>query len=164
MQVPLSSWLTIPLVLVCWDSDLIPEKVSEAAHYPGGKEAVSFKSITDDDRLVYFAKYTNASLGRFKNLYLDWARSKGPMSPECQQLNRLFSQCVDGNRIKVLADLESSPKPSHSDPPFILDVLHNEAKNIIQARHTRCLNCDGFTFDAMELLLARKTWPSQNST
>ncbi|EHL01954.1 putative RNA-dependent RNA polymerase 2 [Glarea lozoyensis 74030] len=24
---------------VCWDSDLIPEKVSEAAQYPGGKEA-----------------------------------------------------------------------------------------------------------------------------
>ncbi|EPE27935.1 P-loop containing nucleoside triphosphate hydrolase [Glarea lozoyensis ATCC 20868] len=141
---------------VCWDSDLIPEKVSEAAQYPGGKEAVSFKPITDDDRLVYFAKYTNASLGRVKNLYLDWARSKGPMSPECQQLNRLFSMCVDGNRIKVPSELESPPQPSPLDPPFILGILHNEAKDIIQARQRSTFDYDGFTFDAMELLMARE--------
>jgi hypothetical protein len=148
--------LTILIVFVCWDSDLIPEKVSEAAQYPGGKEAVTFKPITDDDRLVYFAKYTNASLGRVKNLYLDWARLKGPMSPECQQLNRLFSMCVDGNRIKVPNGLESPSQPSPLDTPFILDVLHNEAKNIIQARQTHALNYDGFTFDAMELMMARE--------
>lgn len=144
------------VVFVCWDSDLIPEKVSEAAHYPGAKESLSFRSITDDDRLLYFAKYTNASLGRVKNLYLDWARSKGPMSAECQQLNRLFSMCVDGNRIKVPSELESPPQPSPLDLPFILDVLHSKAKSIIQARQRRFGNFEGFTFNAMELLMTRE--------
>jgi regulator of nonsense transcripts 1 len=57
----------------------VPPNASEPAEYPAGREPIKFQQITDDDRLVYFAKYTNASLGRVKNLYLDWARVKGPM-------------------------------------------------------------------------------------
>lgn len=105
--------------------------MSEAAEYPGGKEPLSFKAITDDDRLVYFAKFTSSSLGRAKNLYLDWARVKGSMSPECQQLNRLFSTCVDGNRIRIPQHLESAPKPPPDSPPFILDELHEAAKKFV---------------------------------
>lgn len=112
------------IVFVCWDPDLIPSTISVPAMYPGGRDPVLFRPITDDDRLVYFAKYTNASLGQVKNLYLDWARVKGPMSAPCQELNRLFSQCVDGNRIKIPEKLRNPPKPSAEDPPFILDVLH----------------------------------------
>jgi len=128
--------------------------MSEPALYPGGKEPVVFKPITDDDRLVYFAKYTNASLGRAKRLYLDWARSKGPMSAECQELNRLFSTCVDGINIKIPSRLDSSPQPP-PDKPFILDTLHNAAKDFIQSQQTYYQSCEGYTFDAMELLLSR---------
>ena len=146
---------SILIVFVCWDGDLIPDKLSQSAQYPGAKEPVMFNAITDDDRLVYFARYSNASLGRVKNLFLDWARLKGPMSAECQQLNRLFSMCVDGNRIKVPPILESPPRPPSGTPPFILDTLHGAAKGLIQARQDNSHNYDGYNFDAMELLLSR---------
>ncbi|KAI5866155.1 RdRP-domain-containing protein [Durotheca rogersii] len=140
---------------VCWDSDLIPTKISQPAQYPGVQEPLRFKPITDDDRLVYFARYTNASLGRVKNLYLKWARARDPMCVECQELNRLFSQCVDGNRIKVPPRLESPPQPAPDAPPFILDELHSEAKRLVEGAHSSGTEWDGLTFDAVQLLLAR---------
>jgi hypothetical protein len=151
----LKSLTSVLIVFVCWDIDLIPDKLSQPAEYPGAKEPVMFNPITDDDRLVFFARYTNASLGRVKNLFLDWARLKGPMSKECQQLNRLFSMCVDGNRIKVPVQLESPDQPPSDVPPFILDTLHEAAKAFIQARQDSILGYDGYNFDAMELLLSR---------
>ncbi|GFP53388.1 probable RNA-dependent RNA polymerase 1 [Trichoderma asperellum] len=118
---------------VTWDPDIIPSTISQAAHYPGVREPLRFTPITDDDRLLYFAKYTNASLGRVKNLYLRWARATNAMSPECQELNRLFSQCVDGNRIKdsQLDKFANPPEPDAEAPPFVLDELHDSAKDII---------------------------------
>ncbi|GAB1319470.1 hypothetical protein MFIFM68171_09680 [Madurella fahalii] len=143
---------------VCWDRDLIPSKLSRPAQYPGAKEPLRFNPITDDDRLVYFARYTNASLGRVKNLYLDWARACGPMSEQCQELNRLFSQCVDGNRIKVPPKLEKAPLAPPDAMPFILDDLHDAAKQLIQdnQRLDRGKALDGYDFDAVQLLLARE--------
>ncbi|KAH6203534.1 RNA-directed RNA polymerase [Parastagonospora nodorum] len=115
---------------VTWDSDLVPSTVAEPAQYPGGKELITFGDVTGDSRAEYFARYTNASLGKVKNLYMKWARLGNAMSPQCQQLNRLFSQCVDGNHIripqnlKVFKDLEDPPEPKAKVVPFILDVLH----------------------------------------
>lgn len=140
---------------MCWDADLIPNTLSQPAHYPGGKEPIMFRPITDDERLVYFAGYTNASLGRVKNLFLDWARLKGPMSAECQQLNRLFSMCVDGNRIKVPPILESPLQPPSESAPFILDTLHESAKGLIRISQDNSPSYEGYNFDAMELLLSR---------
>jgi len=138
------------LVFVCWDKDLIPPKLSQPAEYPGGREPVVFKPITSDVRLEYFARYTNASLGRAKNLFLDWARLKGPMSAECQQLNRLFSTCVDGNSIKIPKVLESPPQPPSDVLPFVLDTLQAMAKEFILNRQKTSANYEGYTFDAME--------------
>lgn len=106
---------------------------------------------------MYFARYTNASLGRVKNLYLDWARACGAMSPQCQELNRLFSQCVDGNRIKVPQKLENAPSPPPGAPPFILDDLHDAAKQLIQNAQSSDSGSalDGYDFDAVELLMSR---------
>ncbi|KAL7958767.1 RNA dependent RNA polymerase domain-containing protein [Trichoderma compactum] len=146
---------------VTWDPDIIPSTVSQAAHYPGVREPLRFSPITDDDRLLYFAKYTNASLGRVKNLYLKWARATNAMSPECQELNRLFSQCVDGNRIKddQLRKFEKPPGPEAEAPPFVLDELHEAAKKIImQQKHmaqNHMNNMEGYTFDGVQLLLCR---------
>lgn len=143
-----------------WDADIIPSTVSEAAEYPGGREPVSFKPVSDDDRLVYFAKYTNASLGKVKNLYLDWARVCGPMSEQCQELNRLFSTCVDGNRIKIPQKLEKPPELPRGSGPFILDQLHEASKRLVIRNRaqaaTKGADLDGYTFDAMELLLCRE--------
>ncbi|KAL8665418.1 MAG: hypothetical protein Q9202_002311 [Teloschistes flavicans] len=140
-------------VFVTWDRSLIPSKVAQAASYQGGKEPVSFKPVTHDDRLVYFAKFTNASLGRVKNLYLDWARLKGPMSAECQELNHLFSQCVDGNRIKVPKHLEDPPRPDPGKPPFVLDVLRDLATTQIPGHVSTDLT--DLSYDRLQLLLSR---------
>lgn len=142
--------------LVCWDPDLVPKIISEPALYPGAKETVTFRPITHQDRLEYFARYSSVSLGRVKNLYLDWARLKGPMSPECQQLNRLFSQCVDGNRIKVPAILEDPPKKNQEIDDFILDVLHKASFSWIQERLTAQKDPDTFPFEVMEVLLSNE--------
>jgi regulator of nonsense transcripts 1 len=78
------------------------------------------------------------------------------MSAECQELNRLFSQCVDGNRIKI-PDKLRSPKPTEGAPPFILDVLHHDSKEHIQ-RMTLSASGDltGHDVDAIQLLLSRE--------
>jgi RNA dependent RNA polymerase len=115
------------MVFVCWDADLIPEKLSEPAEYPGAKEATRFSPIKPEDLITYFAGYNNRSLGRVKKLFLGWARALGPHCSQCQELNRLFSQCVDGNRIKIPDVLCDPPQPSPDTEPFILDVLHDSA-------------------------------------
>ncbi|KPA36525.1 hypothetical protein FLAG1_10705, partial [Fusarium langsethiae] len=142
---------------VCWDSDLIPSTISTPALYPGGRDPITFRPITDDDRLVYFAKYSNASLGQVKNLYLDWARVTGPMSAQCQELNHLFSQCVDGNRIRIPEKLKSPPKLPDGAPPFILDLLHNESRDQVR-RLSLSQNGDleGYDIDGIQLVLSRE--------
>ena len=144
------------IVFVTWDPDIIPSTISQPAAYPGVKERITFEAITDDDRADFFAKYTNASLGRVKNLYLKWARLKGPMSAQCQQLNRLFSQCVDGNRIRVPQNLEDPPEPSAETSPFILDILHEAATSHIRAITNRSVGVSGLTEDMTELIASRE--------
>lgn len=80
------------------------------------------------------------------------------MSPQCQELNRLFSQCVDGNRIRVPPKLENAPPPPPDAPPFILDDLHDAAKQLIQKTQTsdRRKTLDGYDLDAVEILLTRE--------
>ena len=142
-------------VFVTWDPDLVPQRVAEPATYPGAKERIEFGKITDDDRAEFFAKYNNMSLGRVKNLYLKWVRLKGPLNPECQQLNRLFSQCVDGNRIKVPACLEDPPETSNDAPPFILDILHEAATIAISDVVDKSLSFTGYPVDVLDLLSCR---------
>lgn len=131
--------------------------MSQPAAYPGAREPVTFKPVTDEDRVRYFAQYTSASLGRIKNLYLDWARLNGPFSPECQQLNRLFSQCVDGNRVSVPKTLEDPPKADDSKAPFILDVLHNAAKFAIERSNVWGSKFDFDSVSSVEMLLSRES-------
>ncbi|OQV00754.1 AAA domain-containing protein [Cladophialophora immunda] len=113
---------------VCWDSELIPQAISEPAEYPGAREAIRFSPITADDLIAYFAGYNNMSLGRVKKVYLGWARALGPRCSQCQELNRLFSQCVDGNRIKIPEKLLDPPDVAPNANPFVLDVLHDAAQ------------------------------------
>jgi hypothetical protein len=78
------------------------------------------------------------------------------MSPQCQQLNRLFSQCVDGNRIRVPQNLEDPPEPSPSSPPFILDVLHKASTTFIE--NTKISTPDAsdlHDLEIMDLFLSR---------
>lgn len=120
-----------------WDSAIIPQVIAEPALYPGGKEPITFGEGTGDSRAEYFARYTNAALGRTKTLYMKWARLGNAMSSQCQQLNRLFSQCVDGNQIKIPKNLEDPPEPKQTVAPFILDALHDACTE--QIRHASSL-------------------------
>ena len=137
----------------------MPNTVSEPAEYLGGSEIAVFRPITDDDRAEYFARYSNASLGRVKNLYVAWARAGNAMSPQCQQLNRLFSQCVDGNRIKVPQALEDPPEPLSAASPFILDTMHAASTQFIEAISTGLQNslCEygDDSLDVLNLLLSK---------
>lgn len=148
------------IVFVTWDPDIIPRKAAEPAQYPGGKELVTFGDVTNDSRAEYFARYTNASLGKVKNLYMQWARLGNVMSPQCQQLNRLFSQCVDGNHIRIpenlkeLTALEDPPSSQTTVPPFILDVLHTASIDFIHRIADICPEKSDET-DVMELFLTR---------
>ena len=60
-------------------------------------------------------------------LHRQWARAFGPHCSQCQELNRLHSQCVDGNRIKIPDVLHNYPTPLPDAEHFILDVLHDDA-------------------------------------
>ena len=104
---------------VSWDKELIPSVLSEPYHYPPAKEKPKH-SISHDDLVRYFARYNNASLGRVKNLYLDWVRAKGAACQECQELNHLFSCCVDGERIRIPDKLL---KPPPATETFVLEKL-----------------------------------------
>jgi len=109
---------------VSWDPDLVPTVVHEPHHYPAAKEKPRHQ-ISHDDLLRYFARYNNASLGRVKNLYLDWVKvgKEGAGSKQCQELNHLFSCCVDGERIRIPEHLSRPPQPGPGSEPFILAKL-----------------------------------------
>ena len=77
------------------------------------------------------------------------------MSKECQELNHLFSKCVDGNRIKVPDHLESLPPGPDNDSNFILDILHEAAKDAINNRQKTMQDCDDCSYGAMQHLLSR---------
>lgn len=78
------------------------------------------------------------------------------MSGQCQELNRLFSQCVDGTRIKIPEKLRAPPEPPQEAPSFILDVLHNDAQEKTHHMMSRkTLDLTGYDIDAMQLLLSR---------
>jgi len=114
---------------VSWDQDLIPSTLHQPYGYPPAKETTR-RQIKYEDMIKYFSGYNNASLGRVKNLYLDWARisKKGAASDECQELNRLFSGCVDGEQIRIPDRLQNPPPRTETTKPFILDLLIEEVK------------------------------------
>ena len=117
---------------VSWDSDLIPTSIHEPHFYPAAKEKPKH-TISHDDLVRYFARYNNASLGRVKNLYLDWVRAskEGAASKQCLELNHLFSCCVDGERIRIPDHLQNPPKRQQPEP-FVLNKLMDQVSSTHQ--------------------------------
>ena len=68
-------------------------------------------------------------LGRITALHSKWLRysPQGAMCQECQELNALHSSVVDGGSIKIPDRLLNPPQPGEGAPPFVLDVLHEDA-------------------------------------
>ncbi|KAF9494277.1 RdRP-domain-containing protein [Pleurotus eryngii] len=116
---------------VCWDPDLVPAKVAEPYDYPPNKEQTK-REVSRLDLAKHFAAYNGIShpssvgLAKVASLHNKWVRAsaKGAMSPECQELNALHSQSVDGARVKIPDRLLTPPEP---DGPFVIEVLANAA-------------------------------------
>ena len=68
----------------------------------------------------------SSSLARVASLHQKWIRCKpeGALSVECQELNALHSQSVDGGKITIPDRLSNPPE---SKEPFILDLLAEAA-------------------------------------
>ncbi|KAK0477884.1 RNA-directed RNA polymerase [Armillaria novae-zelandiae] len=112
---------------VCWDPDLVPATVSEPYDYPPNKERVN-KTVTREDLSRHFAQYNNAGLARVAALHSKWAISstKGALCSECQELNALHSQSVDGASIKIPDRLTSPPEPPEGSV-FVIKALADAA-------------------------------------
>ncbi|KAG8715390.1 hypothetical protein FRC08_010636 [Ceratobasidium sp. 394] len=110
---------------VVWDPDVVPKVLAQSYDYPAPKAPVHMK-IARKDLAKHFADYNNMSLGRVSALHNKWARTlNGAMSPQCQELNALHSQSVDGARIRIPDHLTKPPEVNES---FVLDVLAEKAR------------------------------------
>ncbi|KAL0569074.1 hypothetical protein V5O48_012901, partial [Marasmius crinis-equi] len=114
---------------VCWDPDLVPSVVAESYDYPPNKERAS-KGVSRMDMANYFASYNNAGLARVAALHSKWvaAAPKGALSSQCQELNALHSQAVDGASVKIPDHLSSIPQRPADSEPFVLDALAEHAR------------------------------------
>ncbi|KAG8831497.1 hypothetical protein FRC17_003069 [Serendipita sp. 399] len=115
---------------VIWDKELVPPKIAEHFLYPAVPEKKKEK-ITRQDLAAHFAAYNSISMGRAASLHARWVRCRpdGAMSSECQQLNALYSKCVDGAIINIPEHLRTPPEPKE---PFIVDIMRDEAKLFAQ--------------------------------
>ena len=82
-------------------------------------------------------------MARTTALHNKWTRysPQGALSTECQELNALYSQAVDGARLSIPNHLRSPPDPPEGSEPFILTVLADAAREfaqglVVEAAHT----------------------------
>lgn len=80
-------------------------------------------------------------------LHQKWARfsSKGALSSECQELNALHSQSVDGKRIKIPPRLTSPPE---SSDPYIIDLLSADAADFCNDFTSRKASNEGIAVNS----------------
>ncbi|CAE6466866.1 unnamed protein product [Rhizoctonia solani] len=134
---------------VVWDPDIVPRTTAQSCDYPAPKTQVNLR-ITRKDLATHFANYNSMDLGRVASLHNKWARTlKGAMSAECQELNALHSQSVDGARIRIP---ERLIKPPEVTGPFVLDVLITKAHNFSES----FLTTDAIYFDKLEHMTAKE--------
>ena len=71
---------------------------------------------------MFTSRSLSSGIARVSLLHAKWARSspEGALSVQCQELNALHSQCVDGASIRIPDKLATPPEQKE---PFILDLL-----------------------------------------
>jgi len=72
-----------------------------------------------------------SGVARVSALHAKWARSspKGALCVECQELNALHSQSVDGANIKIPDKLATPPEQKE---PFVLDILEAATDDFVR--------------------------------
>ena len=115
---------------VCWDEELVPKKGTEPSQYPAAKPAKR-PNPTQDDFLKYFAKYSNAVVGKLDNLFDKWADSKGINSAECKIVAALFSRAIDaaktGEKVKIPPHILQAPTKDEKNEEFVWQKLYQGA-------------------------------------
>ena len=99
------------------------------------------------------------------------------MSAECQELNHLYSSCVDGNRIRIPPHLENIPKMDSEVGQFVLDTIHQAAQKSVLSLKTKdsvdvlpqgglesLLSRDDTAFSEFELFKMTVGWCACNGT
>lgn len=105
--------------------------------------------------MSYLNGVNSAGLAKVAALHQKWVRSSpgGALSSECQELNALHSQSVDGARIKIPDRLLTPPE---SDNPYIIDLLGSAAKqfstHFLQSHSDRKSDIAENSEDAPELI------------
>lgn len=116
---------------VCWDDELVPEKEQEPCQYPASKPAKR-SNPTRDDFLRYFAKYSNAVVGKLDALFDRWADTEGINSPQCKIVAALFSRAIDsaktGERVKIPDHILQAPIKNDNSDNFVWQKLYQRAK------------------------------------
>ncbi|KAG6816130.1 hypothetical protein H0H87_008442 [Tephrocybe sp. NHM501043] len=117
---------------VFWDKDIIPTTVAQSYDYPGNKEFTS-KSISRSDLAKHFAFYSGAGVARVSSLHAKWVRASplGALSPECQELNALHSQSVDGAKVKIPDRLTNPPQRPDAEP-YVLELLEADREKFAE--------------------------------
>lgn len=72
-------------------------------------------------------------MARVASLHAKWVRASplGALCSECQELNALHSQSVDGGKIKIPDRLTNPPDRSESEP-YIIDLLAKEREKFAE--------------------------------
>ncbi|KAF8970321.1 RNA dependent RNA polymerase-domain-containing protein [Flammula alnicola] len=153
---------------VCWDSDLVPKTIAESYDYPGNREFTK-KEVTREDLAAHFASYNASGVAKVSALHAKWSRSSplGALCVQCQELNALHSQSVDGANIKIPDRLATPPEPTeNSGPKYILDQLE-EATDQFATRFaesaSRRVEIAALDQEEGELLLGQLLQSKQNS-
>ncbi|KAJ6450386.1 RNA-directed RNA polymerase [Mycena sanguinolenta] len=152
---------------VCWDPDLVPSTVSESYDYPPNREPPP-KSVTRMDLANHFASYNSAGLARVAALHAKWIRGSplGALSPECQELNALHSQSVDGAAVKIPERLASPPVAPGGDDGFIINKLASAAREFAEQfsqTNRSIVHLPSDNPDAGKQMLSRLLRTAQNS-
>jgi len=98
----------------------------------------------------------SAGLAKVSALHSKWVQCSpnGALSSQCQELNALHSQSVDGARIKIPERLLAPPEPTE---PFILDLLEKAATDFAEQFIQSASSGNGLTAtnaeDAQQLVL-----------
>jgi hypothetical protein len=117
---------------VIWDTDLLPRKKMKAYSYPPPKQ-VRKNDIRREDMIVYFAGYTNASLGRITTLYNEWVCRLGAACSQCLNLNSLFSLAVDGQYVEVPENLKNPPGEMEPNK-FVWQQMHTNSELFLKSK------------------------------
>ncbi|KAI0268684.1 RdRP-domain-containing protein [Gloeopeniophorella convolvens] len=118
---------------VCWDPSLIPARIAESYTYPPNKEPPPPLRITRQDLARHFAFYNGSGMAQTSALHNKWARYSpdGALCKECQELNALYSQAVDGARVTIPDRLRAPPVPE-DESQFVLNQLFSHTRTFAE--------------------------------